>query len=477
MDFLFSVNFYILFFFISLFIYLGIYNNTKNKSLTDYFSAGKNTKWYIAMLSIVATETSVITFVAIPGLAYTQQNWYFLQFPLGYIVGRILVSKFLLPLYFSKNITSIYELIGQRYNRSLQRVTSIVFLCTRVLADGVRFLATAAIVQILTGWSLEVSVLLIGCVTLLYAISGGLKAIMLIDSIQFLIYLSGGIMVILFIMFSKSFIGIESLVQKGNLDIVKFSTDSFFSDQWFFVNAFFGGLLMSFASHGVDYMMVQRVLSCKTLKLAQRAMIGSGFFVLLQFAIFLFVGSLIWQYMGEIEGLGNNEVFSTFITKHLPIWLKSIILIGVLSAAMSTLSSSINSLASSTVIDVFRGNVSLKMSKIISLFWASILIIVAIAFDEKTNESFVFIGYKIGTLTYGGLLGIFLIHYINDKINSSQIIIGLISSIMVVSYLLATDPSGEFIAWTFYILISFTIFVIMSHLAYYINLLIGKKHE
>ena len=139
------------------------------------------------MFSIVATETSVLTFISVPGIAY-QGNWYFLQLSLGYIAGRVLVSKFLLPLYFSNNVTSIYEIIGQKYSPALQKTTSIIFLCTRVLADGVRFLATAVIVQILTGWSLEVSVLIIGLVTLLYTVSGGLKAILLIDSIQFLIY-------------------------------------------------------------------------------------------------------------------------------------------------------------------------------------------------------------------------------------------------------------------------------------------------
>ena len=145
-------------FFAILFVCLGLSN--KNQSLSDYFSAGKNTKWYIAMFSIVATETSVLTFVSIPGLAY-RDNWFFLQLSLGYIVGRVLVSKILLPLYFSNNVTSIYELIGKRYNANLQKLTSIIFLITRVLADGIRFLATASIIHILTQWSLEVSILLI----------------------------------------------------------------------------------------------------------------------------------------------------------------------------------------------------------------------------------------------------------------------------------------------------------------------------
>ncbi len=461
LDFLFSFQFYVLLGFISLFLFLGI-SNSNNSSAKDYFSGGRNTKWYIAMFSIVATETSVLTFISVPGIAY-RDNWYFLQLSFGYIVGRLLVSKFLLPLYFSSNVTSIYELIGQRYNRNLQKLTSIVFLFTRVLADGVRFLATAVIVQVLTGWSLELSVLLIGIVTLLYTVSGGLKAILIIDSIQFLIYLSGGLIVIFFIMFSDSFTGFQSLIDAGKFDIFKVVSDNFIYDSLFILNAFIGGMLLSFASHGVDYMMVQRSLSCKDLQSAQKAMIGSGFFVLLQFSIFLLAGSLIWEYMDGIQ-LAKDREFSTFILNYLPIEIRSIMIIGVLSAAMSTLSSSINSLASSTAIDVFKEKISLNKSRIISLFWAFILILIAIVFDE-TDEALVYIGIRIASLTYGGLLGIFLIYHINDKINSSQIIVGLVSSIISVGILLKLG-----VAWTLYILISLTVFIITAHLAYYTKL-------
>ena len=462
MDFLFSFQFYVLVVFIGLFIYLGLLNSSIS-STKDYFSGGRNTKWYIAMFSIVATETSVLTFISVPGIAY-RGNWYFLQLSLGYIVGRILVSKFLLPLYFSSNITSIYELIGKRYNRNLQKLSAVLFLCTRVLADGVRFLATAVIVQVLTGWSLELSVCLIGFITLLYSVSGGLKAILLIDSIQFLIYLFGGLVVVLFILLSDSFTGFQSLFEQRKFDIFKIVTDNFIYDSLFIINAFIGGVLLSFASHGVDYMMVQRVLSCKDLKSAQKAMIGSGFFVLLQFSIFLFAGSLIWQYMEGVSLLKDRE-FSTFILEYLPLEIRSIMVIGVLSAAMSTLSSSINSLASSTVIDIFKEKISLYKSRLISVFWAIVLIMIAIAFDE-TDEALVYVGLRIASITYGGLLGIFLIYHINDRINSFQIVLGLLSSIIVALMLLNIG-----IAWTLHILITLTTFIITSSLSYYIFLI------
>ena len=153
------------------------------------------------MLSIVATETSVLTFVSIPGLAY-RSDWFFLQLAMGYIFGRILVAYYLIPLYFEKDIVSIYELIGRRFGTLVQKCASGTFLITRVLADGIRFLATAVIVQAITGWPIWIAVLIIGFVTLIYTLWGGIRAILWIDSIQFLIYLTGGLLIISFILTS-----------------------------------------------------------------------------------------------------------------------------------------------------------------------------------------------------------------------------------------------------------------------------------
>ena len=145
----------------------GWHQSLQNKTTSDYFLGNKKLPWVVAMFSIVATETSVLTFISIPGIAY-RGNWFFLQLALGYILGRVLVSIFFLPKYFSSGITSIYEILGERFNKDIQKIASGIFLLTRILADGIRFLATAVIVQVVTGWSLPVSVLLIGVVTLIY---------------------------------------------------------------------------------------------------------------------------------------------------------------------------------------------------------------------------------------------------------------------------------------------------------------------
>ena len=164
----------------------GLLQGGKNRSSADYFLGHGTTPWWVAMFSIVATETSVLTFISVPGLAY-RGDWFFVQLGMGYIVGRILVSAFLIPQYFKSGVMSIYEIIGERFGTMVQKVASLTFLITRIFADGIRFLATAVIVQVVTGWSIELSVLIIGVVTLVYTLSGGIKTILWVDSFQFIL--------------------------------------------------------------------------------------------------------------------------------------------------------------------------------------------------------------------------------------------------------------------------------------------------
>jgi len=421
----------------------GIYNSRKNKSAEDYFLAGRNTPWWVAMFSIVATETSVLTFVSVPGLAY-RGDWFFLQLAMGYILGRVLVSIFLLPQYFKGNITSIYEILGSRFGKPVQKTASGIFLITRLFADGVRFLATAVVVQVVTGWPIWMAVLIIGAVTMVYTLSGGIRTVLWVDSFQFVLYLTGGAIVIFFILNSSEFSGWEPLLEAGKTRIFRFTTDNMFKDAWFFGSAFLGGILLSFASHGADYMMVQRVLACSNLSSARKAMIGSGFFVFLQFLIFLLAGSLIWLFTGGVEMTKDREL-STFIVDHLPIGIRGILLAGVLSAAMSTLSSSINSLASSTIHDWMQKNISLKRSLIVSGVWAILLISLALLFDEG-NTAVVVLGLKIASFTYGGLLGLFILSCSNKKFTTPVLIFGLLSSLGTVFFLQWLG-----VAWTWYI--------------------------
>ena len=174
-------------FFLSI-IQFSLYQKRKSDNTNQsYFLAGKNIHWIIAMLSIVATETSVLTFVGIPAMSYASKNWNFLQVVIGYIFGRVLVAYIFLPMYYKEGIISIYQVIGNRYGKSVQETASIAFLITRIFADGIRFLATAGIVHVITGWNLDISIIIIGAITIFYSSVGGMKTILWIDGFQFFV--------------------------------------------------------------------------------------------------------------------------------------------------------------------------------------------------------------------------------------------------------------------------------------------------
>jgi len=251
----------------------------------------------------------------------------FLQLAIGYIIGRFLVSYFLLPMYFKKGVSSIYEVLGHSFGINIQKVASLIFLITRIFADGVRFLATAVIVQAITGWTLTAAVFLIGGVTLIYSLLGGIRTVIWIDGFQFILYVSGGLISIFYLL---SYINqpfdrvVEILTEFDKLKLFQFQGD-LVSDPYYFINAILGGVFLSFASHGADYMMVQRVLVTKDLSSARKAMIGSGVFVFLQFALFLFIGSLLFIYF-DGANIEKDREFSTFVVNHLPIGIKGILI-------------------------------------------------------------------------------------------------------------------------------------------------------
>ena len=452
------IDLFIILIFLAGFSIYGIYQSRFNKSSEDYFLGGRNLPWPVAMLSIVATETSVLTFISVPGLAY-RDDWFFLQLAIGYIIGRVIVSLFLLPQYFKSGVNSIYEIIGHKFGPEIQKVASGVFLITRVLADGVRFLATAVVVQVITGWSLTLAVLVIGAVTLIYTLSGGIKTVVWVDSIQFILYLFGGVASIFILLnyIDQSLLeAVSTLSAQGKLTIFNWKGD-LLREPYLFISALLGGALLSFSSHGVDYMMVQRVLGTKDLDSAKKAMIGSGIFVFIQFGVFLLAGSLIFVLMGGVE-LERDREFTSFIVNYLPIGLKGVLLAGVLSAAMSTLSSSINSLASSTVTDWLGGNQSIQKSQIISLIWGLILISIALLFDES-DSAIVIVGLQIASFTYGGLLGLFLLSKINRKFHPISLVTGLVASLLIVFYL---NQIG--IAWTWFIGIAVVVNFTVTHI-------------
>ena len=458
----------IIYFIIILFV--GYINGRNQVTTSEYFLGQKKISWYLIMLSVVATETSVLTFLSIPGLSYIG-NIGFLQLSLGYIVGRFLISIYLLPYYFNNSIESTYEILKIKWGKNIQRFVSAVFQVTRVLADGVRLFMTAIPLSLITGWSYTICIFIITITTLLYSIYGGIKSVIWADSIQFFIYLIGGFLTIYYL---NIFIdgGIYSIIEIGlkneKFEFLQFS--NLMTNPYNFFTSFFGGIFLSFASHGTDHLMVQRLLSAKNISSSRKALIGSGFIAFIQFAIFLFIGIGIWVFY-EGKEISSNEVFSSFLLNYVPSGVKGFLIASIFSAAMSTLSSSINSLSSSTMTDwikdIIPANYNIKFSKLISFLWALIIAFSALIFTS-TSGPLIEIALSISSITYGGMLGFFILNFMKKNISTFFIVISFMISMLSMIYIVNFTS----IAWPLFTLIGSLIMVIF---AFILNQLFSKK--
>ena len=463
-----SLDLVVLFAYLAIVIGIAVWAGRKQVSAESFFLANRSLPWWMIMFSVVATETSVLTFLSIPGLAY-QTDLGFLQLAFGYILGRWLVARFLLPLYFEQGIESTYEFIGNRWGASVQRLTSLIFLVTRILADGVRLFITAIPLALITGWSYPFSILVIGISTLIYTLVGGIRSIIWADSIQFGIYILGGI--IGFLVLHGAVDGgwpsiLRTAEANGKLHLFHFLSSEgegpFFHQPYHFLTAVVGGIFLSMASHGTDHLMVQRLLAAPDIKSGQKALVGSGILVLAQFGMFLVLGVGLWVFYGGAD-MRPDEVFPQFIIASMPAGLKGLLLAAIFSAAMSTLSSSINSLASSTMTDWIKtmspSKYNLTISRIISIFWALVLIGGASLFTSQENP-LVEVGLTIASFTYGGLLGLFVLGRQKRRFRPQSVVAGVSLSLVVMTGVITLTP----VAWPWYTVIGIGTTLFVAHI-------------
>lgn len=405
---------------------LGIKAGQQQRSLQDYFLGGRNLPWFAVALSILATETSTLTFISIPGLAYSG-NFNFLQISFGYLLGRVLISVILLPAYFKSNLSTVYEFLGRRFGSKIQMFTASVFLITRLLADSVRLFATAIPLSLLTGWNYATCIILITGVTLIYTYLGGIRAVVWMDVIQFVIYLGGAALVLLLLCYQQPQ-GWHGVIQKGatlgKLQIINTGFDlnlkQFFATNYTLLSGLVGGALLSMASHGTDQIIVQRLLTCKNLLSAQKALISSGVMVIAQFTLFLLLGLLLFVHF-DGRPMRPDEVFPRYLVAEMPTGLVGFFIASLFAAAMSTLSSSFNSLASSTLFDFikkYRPQLSsrheLQLSRGITLGWGMLMAGIASLFSGIQNPV-VELGLSIASFTYGGMLGVFILGNLDKR--------------------------------------------------------------
>lgn len=456
----------------------GMVKGGKQKSSKDYFQGSGSVQWWAVCLSIVAAETSTLTFISIPGLAYLT-NLNFLQVTIGYLLGRIVISSVLLPSYFKGDLSTAYQFLETRFGGKTRSFASIVFLFTRLAADGVRLFATAIPLKLMLDISYPIAIIIIAVIALTYTYVGGVKGVIWVDVIQMIIYLGGAIIALGFLVFDFLPNGFSSIISAASVDN-KFEIFNlgfsggfaeFFAKPYTLLAGVLGGAFLSMASHGTDQLIVQRLLTTKSLADAKKAIIGSGILVIIQFTLFLVVGLGLYAFYGtyNLADLGiskSDEIFPIFIIQHLPVGISGIIIAGLFAAALSTLAGSISALSSSTMLDLYKPFTGindevkeLKISRYFTIMWA-VLLIGSAFFFMSSSQTVVELALSIASFTYGGLLGTFLLGLLNKKAKQEDALAGFTAGI----FIMITVITLNLAAWTWFTLIGVVATVVVGSL-------------
>lgn len=397
----------------------GVWLGRGQRTAKDYLLGGRDLPWWALLASIVATETSTVTFLSVPGLVHgdglagSPGDMRFLQLPLGFLLGRVVTARWLLPLYFRGELHTAYEALQQRFGGLVRGIASTLFLLMRTLADGLRLWLTALVLQTLAGLSLDAAVLLTGALTLVYTFFGGVRAVVWTDVVQFGVYMLGAL-------FAAWTLGAAIAgapwPADANEHLRVFDLSFALADGRNLWVGLVGGAFLSLGTHGVDQLVVQRYLCARSQRDAQKALVGSGVVVLLQFALFLGIGFLLWRFYRlhapARPFASGDDVFVDFLIHHMPDGVRGLVLGAVFAAAMSTLSSSLNSSAAALVHDLVLplrragGDANaLALARGATVLFAVLQIGVALGWSGE--RSVVDQVFAIASFTTGMLLGLF----------------------------------------------------------------------
>ena len=466
-------------------VLFGAWFSRSQKDVKDYFVGGRSVPWWAIMGSIVATETSTVTFISVPGVAFTG-NWTFLQLVMGYMVGRIVVSIVFVPAYFRGELLTVYQILGQRFGAGVKRLAAGLFLVTRSLADGVRLFATglvlAALLLAMPGveasarsWVpgldptitiLVASVLVMGITTIVYTYLGGMAAVIWTDVIQLVIYLVGaGVAAV--ILLERIPGGWDEVVRvgtaAGKFTVLDFTVSV--TKSYTFWSGVIGGAFLTTATHGTDQLMVQRYLCASSPRQARVALLTSGAVVFAQFMLFLLIGSMLYVYYTghataeiaafTVDGrIQSDRIFPHFIVTHLPPGVVGLVIAAVFAAAMSTLSSSLNSSSATAVADFYMpmrpasDEHYLRVSRWLTAFWGAVQIsvaLIAIQFSTRVVDEVL----GIASFTNGIILGVFLLGTFAPGVRQRAAFVGIVVGAAV---MLAVKVFG-LTSWQWYVLV------------------------
>lgn len=448
---------------------VGGWCSRRQRDLRDYFLGGRQVPWWALLGSIVATETSTVTFISVPAFAFAANargeggNFSFLSLVLGSLVGRLLVVGFLLPSYFRGELLTVYELLDRRFHRSVRQTASAVFLVTRSLADGVRLMATAWVLVALVAWSDPTAILLLGVVTMVYTWLGGMRAVIWADVLQLVVYLAGAVAAAA-LLWNSIPGGWETVwavgSQHGKFHVFDFTPDP--GRSYTFWAGLIGGAFLTTATHGTDQLMVQRYLCARNARQAALALLGSGAVVLLQFTLFLGIGLLLFVFYDRAGTLPAevaarpDRVFPHYVATALPVGLKGLVVAAVFAAAMSTLSASLNSLAAATMSDFYKaGRLSpldprreVRISRVLTLLWGGVLMGVAWSAAHLTTRV-VDTVLALASFTNGPVLGLFLLGVFTRRVDAASALAGLVAGLVGLVLVWLTGK----VSWQWYVVV------------------------
>ena len=444
----------------------------RDKSLRSYFLADKTVPWWAIALSIVSAETSTLTIIGTPGLAFAG-DFGFLQVVTGYMVGRFVVGAIFLPRYFHGDMLTAYQLIERRFGHTLYRVTAGLFLLTRAAAEGVRVFAVSIVVAIAIGTGDIWSIAIISALTLLYTFEGGMTAVIWTDVVQMAIYIAGTFVALWSL--GAHVPGGWAVIHAAGSAAGKFHMWSFALDMttaYTFWAGVIGGTFLTMASHGTDQLMVQRMLAAKDLSASRAALAASSVIVFVQFALFLLIGVGLWAFYGQHPGMlastDGNRIFPEFIVHQMPSGVAGLLIAAILAAAMSNLSAALNSLSSATVVDFYMGlkpratdGERIAVSRTSTVLWALVLFAVAVYSVRAGGKgNVVEIGLSIASVAYGCLLGVFLLGMLTRYATEAGAIVGMTCG-FIGNLVLWRAPGRTIlgaihvpdVAWTWYVLV------------------------
>jgi solute:Na+ symporter, SSS family len=431
----------------------GLRFRGKERTIKNYFLADKTIPWWAISLSIVAAETSTLTVISVPGLAY-DRDFRFLQLAIGYLIGRVIVSLVLIPQYFRGELVTAYQLIERRFGQRLRSLTAGLFLITRAAAEGVRVFAVAIVVKValsglLSGFSeFGRDVAAIGIVTLLtliYTFEGGMAAVIWTDVIQLAIYVAGTLV---------GFFTILHLVPGGWATVQSIAGGAhkfrMFDLSWNLTSTYtlwsglIGGAFLTTASHGTDQLIVQRLLSSRNQRQSVLALLSSGVAVFFQFSLFLLIGAMLFVfyklYPPAVAFTRTDTIYPTFIVSRMPHGISGLLISAILAAAMSNLSAALNSLSSTTMVDFYArirpGSTEerqVKLSRVATVFWGVLLF--ALALLARHGGKVLEMGLSIASVASGCLLGVFLLGVLTRKASENGAIVGMLFGFALNIYL------------------------------------------